>query len=533
MKEAEFIVVGAGSAGCLLANRLSADPGNRVTLLEAGPPDWDPLITIPLLAAINYFRPSLNWGFETEPQPSLGGQRVPLPRGKVLGGTSAINGMMCMRGDKTDYDLWANMGLSGWSYDDVLPLFKAFERNLSHPDGDAYHGRDGELTMVQARGENPLYSAWIDAAIEAGYERNDDFNGARQDGVGFHDFNIRNGRRVSSAAAFLHPVKRRANLDIVTRAQVTRLLFEGKRCTGVEYQKGGGKHQASATRCVTLCGGVYNSPQILQLSGIGNTELLKTHGIEVVADRPEVGQHFQDHMGLFVEWQCLEPNTLYSLFRPDRAIMAVLRAKLFGTGPGAVIPLEAGALVRTRPELDAPDLQLTFVPGLSIATTRKLQREHGFLTSMVVLRPEGEGYVDIRSADPFDQPTIEPKYMQEEADVQTLRAGVRIVREIVSQPAMTRYRGAEIAPGEAVQSDKDIDDWVRSIAIGIWHGLGTCRMGADEDSVVDAQLRVREVTGLRVADASIMPTSIGGNTSIPSMLIAEKAARDILADSGN
>jgi choline dehydrogenase len=530
MQEADFVVIGAGSAGCLLANRLSADPDNQVVLLEAGGKDTDLLIRVPLLAAINYFRASLNWGYETEPQAALGGKRVVLPRGKVLGGTSSINGMMYMRGHRRDYDGWAASGLDGWSYDEVLPHFKAFEHNFSHPEDDAHHGRDGELPVVEARGENPLYERWIAAGVVAGFRRNLDFNGAEQEGVGFHDFNIRNGRRVSSAGAFLHPIADRKNLAVITRAQATRLCFEGKRCVAVEYRQGGTIRKVKVRREAVLSAGVFNSPQLLQLSGIGGGELLRRHGIEMVADSPDVGRNFEDHCGLFVEYKCLQPVSLYSLFRPDRIATALLQAFFFGTGPASRIPLEAGGLLKTNPDLDAPDIQLTFVPGLSLATTRAGQREHGFLTSICILRPKSRGWVEIRSANPLDKPIIQPNYFSAPEDVATIREGAKLVRRIVAQSPLDPYRGAEITPGAAVQSDAELDAWVLRSVSTLWHGSSTCRMGTDAGAVVDKHLKVRGVEGVRVADTSIMPNIIGGNTSIPAMMIAEKCAAMMLGN---
>jgi choline dehydrogenase len=528
MAEADFIIVGAGAAGCLLANRLSADPANRVLLLEAGGRDRNPLIRVPLLAGFLYYVKSLNWPYRTEPDPGLNGRSLVWPRGRVLGGSTAINGMMYMRGHPRDYDDWRQLGLAGWSYEDVLPLFRAFERNASHPGADTYHGRAGELFTEKARGDNPLYAAWLEAAYAAGMPANDDNNGAVQEGLGLYDFNIERGRRVSSAAAFLHPSETRPNLRIITRAQVTALTFDGLRCTGVAYRQGGTEHRASASREVVLCGGAINSPQLMQLSGIGDPALLGQHGIAVRLARPDVGGNLQDHLGVYIQHRCLQPVTLYSLFRPDRAAAAVVRAMLFGTGPAASVPLEAGGFLRTRSDLDIPDIHMTFVPGLSLAATQAAQREHGFLTNFYQLRPRSRGSIAIRSADPLAAPRITPNYLSDPEDCRVMRDGVRLVRHILSQAPMAPFRGEEIAPGPAAQSDDEIDDWVRSSAGTTFHPVGTCRMGADKDAVLDAALRVRGIGALRVVDASAMPLMIGGNTSIPTMMIAEKAARLML-----
>jgi choline dehydrogenase len=525
---ADFIVVGGGSAGCLLANRLSADPANTVVLLEAGGRDRNPLTRVPLLAGLVYYLSSINWGYRTEPDPGLGGRALAWPRGKVLGGCSTINGMMYMRGHRRDYDDWRQLGLTGWGYADVLPYFKAFERNLSHPEDAIYHGRDGELVTAKATGTNPLYQAWLAAAAAAGFPQSVDHNGPEQEGLGFYDFNIDRGRRVTSATAFLSPVAGRRNLDIRTGAEVTRLLYEAGRCTGVEFRRGGEIRQLRARRETLLCGGAINSPALLQRSGIGDGALLQRLGIEIVRDAPEVGRNLQDHLGVYLHWRCLQPITLFSLFRPDVAVRAVAQALLLGTGPGAAVPLEAGGFLRTSPDLDIPDIHVTFVPGLSLATTRAGQREHGFLTNFYLLRPKSRGHLAIRSRDPAQPPAITPRYLAVEDDLVAMRAGVRLVRRIAAQSPLDAYRGAEIAPGSAVTDDAGIDRWIRDTANTTFHPVGTCRMGADEASVVDPTLKVRGIEGLRVVDASIMPTMIGGNTSVPTMMIAEKAADMIL-----
>jgi choline dehydrogenase len=520
---ADVVVIGAGSAGCLLANRLSADPGRRVVLLEAGGRDRNPLTRVPLLAGLVYYLPSLNWGYRTAPDPGLNGRSLPWPRGRVLGGSSTINGMMYMRGHRRDYDGWRQLGLDGWGYDDVLPYFKAFERNLSHPDDHFFHGRDGELVTAQARGANPLYQAWLAAAAACGLPASDDHNAAVQDGLGLYDFNIANGRRVSAATAFLRPVAGRANLTVLTGAQATRLRFDGRRCTGVDYRSGGAARHIAAGE-VALCGGAINSPALLQHSGIGDAALLAAHGIAVVRHCPAVGGNLQDHLGVYLQHRCRQPVTLYRLFRPDVAVRVVAQALLFGSGPAAAVPLEAGGFLRTRPELDIPDIHVTFVPGLSLAASRAGQREHGFLTNFYLLRPQSRGRIAICSADPLAHPRIDPGYLAAAADLRAMRDGVRLVRRIAAAAPLDAFRGAELAPGAAAQSDAAIDDWIRATAGTIFHPAGTCRMGADDDAVVDASLRVRGVAGLRVVDASVMPTLIGGNTSVPTMMIAEKAA---------
>jgi choline dehydrogenase len=529
MKQFDFIIIGAGTAGCVLANRLSADSGVSVLLLEAGGPYHHPMLPIPMMAGLSYFIKSTNWNYESAPEPHLGNRRIAWPRGKVLGGTSSINGMMYIRGHRRDYDSWAASGLAGWSYADVLPYFKRAEGHRGRR--DEFHGTDGPYAVSRAASDNPLYPVFLEACRQAGHPATEDFNGAEQEGVGRQDFNIDKGRRVCGVTAYLAPVRERANLTVVTRAHATRILFDGQRAVGVAYARGGRsgkKAEAGAAREVIVCGGVVNSPALLQLSGIGAADLLRSLDIPVVADLPGVGENLQDHVGAYVQNHCLEPVTLYRLFRADRAALALLRALLFGGGPGASIALEAGGFLRTRPELEIPDVQITFIPGLSLDTTRGKQGRHGFLTHVYLMRPESRGRVAIASADPFAAPRIEPNSMAEESDWRGLRDGVRLVRNIMAQAAFTRYRGGEISPGAEVRSDEDMDAWLRANASSVWHPAGTCGMGNGKDAVVNGELRVHGVAGLRVVDASIMPTLIGGNTATPTIMIAEKAADMIL-----
>lgn len=523
--DADYIIVGAGSAGCLLANRLSADPSVRVLLLEAGSRDWNPLIRVPMMAGLLYYMKSLNWGYETVAQVGLGGRGLVWPRGRVLGGSTAINGMMYIRGNRLDYDGWRQSGLTGWGYDDVLPHFRAFEHNVGAHD-PAFHGHDGELWTERARGDNPIYRAWLDSAAAAGFTANPDFNGATQEGIGLYDFNIRDGRRVSAASAFLAPVRSRPNLVVRTGVEVRRLTFDGdRRCTGLETAMA----PLTARREVILAAGAINSPQLLELSGIGDAERLRGLGIASLVDAPEVGRNLQDHLGIYVQHASLQPVTLYGLMRPDRAIAAGLRALLTGKGPAAAVPLEAGGFLRTRPELDLPDVHVTVVPGLSLATTQLGQMRHGFLTNVYGLRPLSRGSVHIASASPGAKPLIDPAYLMHEADRRTLRYGLALARRIVGQAPLDPFRGAELSPGSDVTSEAAIDAWIAATANTIFHPVGTCRMGADPRSVVDGDLTVRGVSGLRVVDASVMPSIISGNTSAPTMMIAEKAASLILA----
>ena len=529
MKQFDYVIVGAGTAGCVLANRLSAEAGVSVLLLEAGGPYRHPMLPIPMMAGLSYFIKSTNWNYESAPEPHLDNRCIAWPRGKVLGGTSSINGMMYIRGHRKDYDGWAESGLDGWSYADVLPYFKRAEGNRDRH--DEYHGTDGPYTTGRAKSDNPLYPVFLEACRQAGHPETEDFNGAEQEGVGRQDYNIDKGRRVCGATAYLAPVRGRANLHIVTRAHATRLLFEGGRAVGVEFAaggRGGTRKEARAAREVIVCGGAVNSPALLQHSGIGQAEMLRALDIPLVADLPGVGQNLHDHLGAYVQNHCLEPVTLYRLFRADRAALALLRVWLFGDGPGASIALEAGGFLRTRPELEIPDIQVSFVPGLSLDTTRRKQGRHGYLSHFYLMRPKSRGQVAISSADPFAAPDIAPNSMAEEADRRVMRDGVRLVRNIMAQEAFARYRGGEISPGADVQSDNGIDAWVRANATTVWHPVGTCKMGSGEDAVVDAQLRVHGIEGLRVVDASVMTEIIGGNTAAPTIMIAEKAADMIL-----
>jgi len=524
----DYIIVGAGSAGCVLANRLSEDGRHSVLLLEAGGKDSNPLIQVPMVSGLIYFWKSINWNYVTAPQPHLDGRAVNWPRGKVLGGSSSINGMMYMRGHRADYDIWAGKGLPGWGYADILPYFRRSEGHLERL-SDAYHGTAGPLAVVKAKGENPLYGEFLAAGAAEGFKANGDFNGPDQEGLGLYDFNIRDGRRESTATAFLRPAMDRPNLTVWTRALATKILLENGRATGLELTRDGTPVRVTVRREIILSGGAINTPQLLQLSGIGDPAMLKQAGITPQVESREIGRNLQDHLGVYLKYRCKEPITLYSLFRPDRAISAGLRALLFGTGPATSIPLEAGGFLKTRPELDIPDIHITFVPGLNLETTRAGQGQHGYLINFYQLRPESRGEVRIAGGDPTAAPVIDPNYLDAEADRRCMRDGVRLARRIGASPALARHDAGEISPVAADLRDDDaIDAWVRAGANTIFHPVGTCRMGSDAGAVVDGELKVRGVLGLRVADASVMPTIVGGNTSAPTMMIAEKAADMIL-----
>lgn len=524
--EFDFIVVGAGSAGCVLANRLSEDGQHRVLLIEAGGRDRNPFIHLPLTAGLVYFWKSINWNYEIAAQPHMDNRAFPWPRGKVLGGSSSINGMMYMRGNRADYDGWRQAGLSGWGYEDVLPYFKRSEGHVDRTDG--FHGTEGPLRVETAKAENPLYDAFLKSAVAAGHPRTADHNGLRQEGLGPYDFNIRNGRRESSATAFLRPAEGRRNLEVWTGAQAHRVILEDRRAVGVEIDGDGPGAIVRAQQEVVLCCGALGSPQLLELSGIGDPDILKAAGVAPVHPMKSVGTNLHDHLGVYLTYRCREPVTLYGLFRPDRMLMAGLNALMFRRGPATSVPLEVGGFLRTRSDLDLPDIHITFLPGLNLETSRKGQGRHGYLINFYPLRPLSRGTSHIAGSDPTADPVIDPNYLSHPADMRCMRDGVRLARRIGETGPLAGYNAGEISPTRDVRSDEEIDAWVRASANTIFHPVGTCRMGADDDSVVDAELRVRGIDRLRVADASVMPDIVGGNTSAPTMMIAERAADMLL-----
>ena len=536
----DYIIVGAGSAGCVLANRLSADPACSVLLIEAGGKDRNLLFRLPMLMGKLFHSGIYNWRYHTASVPSLDGRSLYWPRGKVLGGSSTINGMIYVRGNRHDYDRWAQLGLGGWSYDEVLPAFCRSEGHV-HRD-DAYHGRAGELTVCRARGTNPLFGAFIEAGYQAGHPVNDDFNGPEQQGFGRYDFNIRRGKRCSTSVAFLQPIRHRRNLTIMTDCLVRRVMVEGDRATGIEIAQRANARTIRAEREVILCAGTVNSPQLLMLSGIGPGDELKRHGIPVVHEVPGVGRNLQDHVDCVLAYACTKPITLYRDLRADRLIRSVAEGMLFGRGVATTFPYEAGAFLKTRPDLLAPDVQVHFMPALESAAKlhfskpfRKppLEETHGFSMRVGPVNPESRGWIGLRSADPAHAPLIQPNYLQDGADCRTTIAGIRMVRDVVAQPAFAAYRGRELAPGDAVQSDAELTAWLRANAMTTFHPVGTCRMGNDKMAVVDGRLAVRGITCLRVADASVMPIIISGNTNAPAIMIGEKAAEFILGADEN
>ena len=522
----DYVIVGAGSAGCVLANRLSADPGTSVCLIEAGPADRSPLIHAPLgIAAIVPTR-HVNWAFDTVPQAGLNGRLGYQPRGRALGGSSSINAMIYMRGHRGDYDDWAALGNRGWSYADVLPWFRKSERN--ERGADAYHGAEGELNVADLRSPNPVSFAFVEAAKSRGQRANPDFNGAEQEGVGLYQVTQKEGRRCSAAVAFLHPVAARPNLRVLVECRALRLVLAGGRATGVEVALGRHRETIEAAREVILAAGTFGSPQLLLLSGIGPRAEIERHGIALRHELSGVGEHLQDHVDYVLAYKSSSSDLLgLSLRGAWKLGRAVFEYRARGTGLITSNAAEAGGFVKTRAGLERPDVQLHFVVSALVDHARKLVPGHGMSCHACVLRPKSTGRVALASADPFTPPRIDPNFLAAEEDLATLLAGFKLAREIMAADALAPWREREMHT-EGVVSDDELAHRLRQRADTIYHPVGTCRMGADEMAVVDGELRVRGLEGLRVVDASVMPKLVGGNTNAPVIMIAERAAEAIL-----
>jgi choline dehydrogenase len=521
----DYIVVGAGSAGAVVANRLSADARNRVLLLEAGPAS-NPWSRVPIGYAKLINNPAANWLYTAEPEANTNGRRLPAPRGRMLGGSSAINGNAFVRGQAQDFDTWAQMGNRGWSYKDVLPFFKRMESYQGGGD-DAFRGREGPLRVTNPEPRDPLYAALIKAAGEVGIAHNPDYNGARQDGIAMSQATIADGRRMSTAHCYLDPVRNRQNLRIETGALTEAVLLDGKRCTGVRYSVDGAVREARAAREVVISAGTFNSPQLLELSGIGQPERLRSLGLEVRHALPGVGENLRDHYAPRTRWSIgARGITFNDRGRGLQLVHQALRYLLTGKGMLGMVAAPLRAFVRSREGLEAPDLLLGWVPMLTEPGPKgpKLSSQSGMTCYAHPMRPESKGHVHIAAADPRRQPAINFNFLSAPIDGELTVRAIRVARSIMTAPAMSSMQVAEIAPGTARATDDAILDWVKQAAETTYHPVGTCKMGSDAMAVVDDQLRVRGIDGLRVADASIMPTLTSGNTNAPSIMIGEKAA---------
>jgi choline dehydrogenase len=527
----DYIVVGAGSAGCALAARLSEQPEARVLLLEAGPWDWNPVFHIPLASGKALRDGWYGWQFPCEADEGLGGRALTFPRGRVMGGSSSINGMVYIRGNAADFDQWAADGNAGWSYSDVLPLFKKSECHQSRR--DSFHGTSGELGVSTAAGNSEVFGAFIEAGVQAGFARNLDFNGQTQNGFGFFDFTIAHGRR-SSSTAFLHAARRRRNLTIRPNSTITRVILVAGKAVGVEYVRGSRRFTAYAAETI-LCAGSIKSPQLLMLSGIGDPAKLRQAGVTVQHALAGVGKNLQDHAHVPVQFACSKRVTMYSMIRADRIAWSMARAVVLRNGPAASFPTEAGAFTCSDGSSGLPDIQYHLINALGLSRVRfpwarrtSALDQEGFTISVCLLQPQSKGEVSLRTSDPLEQPRIRTNWFSERRDLGVIKAGVEQLRHVASRSALAPYIGKPLNVNDATLRGRELEEWVRASCGSVHHQIGTCKMGHDETSVVDAQLRVHGVPGLRVADASIMPTLVRGNTNAASIMVGEKAAQILM-----
>ncbi len=525
----DYIVVGAGSAGCVLANRLTASGRHRVLLLEAGGRDNHMWIHIPLGFAKLFDNAKVNWRYASEPEPELNNRKIIQPRGRVLGGSSSINGLLYIRGQHEDYDHWRQLGNAGWAFQDVLPYFRRAEDQ--ERGADELHGTGGPLSVSDVCEPHPLCEAFIAAAEQSGIPRNDDFNGPTQEGAGYFQLTAKNGRRWSTAAGYLKQARQRHNLKIELNALATRILFSGQRAVGIEYRQGEATRTAYADGEVILSGGAFNSPQLMQLSGIGPADLLRSHGIQVVADMPGVGSDLQDHLQVRMQFRCTEPITANDVInrwrhRYGAGIRYILTRKgLLSVGAGY-----AGAFFRTRPDLETPDVQIHFLIFSTETAGAAVHPFSGFMASVCQLRPQSRGFVRIKSADPGMPPAIQPRYLSARNDCDTIVAGLKQLRKVMGQPVMRKLIAEERSPGENIASDADLLAYARNTGTTVYHPTSTCRMGPDANAVVNERLRVHGFERLRVIDASIMPALVSGNTNAAAIMIGEKGSDMVLKD---
>ncbi|MBN9076884.1 MAG: choline dehydrogenase [Rhizobiales bacterium 65-79] len=529
MPEADYVIVGSGSAGSALAYRLSEDGRHSVIVIEYGGTDYGPLIQMPAALSIPLNMSRYDWGFSSEPEPHLGGRVLATPRGKVLGGSSSINGMVYVRGHARDFDHWAEEGARGWSFADVLPYYKRLE--TAHGGEAGWRGTDGPMHVQRGSSRNPLFAAFIEAGRQAGFETTADYNGSKQEGFGPMEQTIHGGRRWSAANAYLRPALKRKNVSLVS-GFARRVVVEGKRAVGVEIERRRKVEIVKARREVIVAASSINSPKLLMLSGIGPAAQLREHGIEVVADRPGVGRNLQDHLELYIQQASTRPITLYSKLNPFSKALIGAEWLFFKTGLGASNHFEAAAFVRSRAGVDYPDIQYHFLPVAIRYDGKAAAKSHGFQAHVGPMRSKSRGSVTLRSSDPADRPSIRFNYMEHPDDWSDFRHCIRLTREIFGQKAFDDFRGEEIAPGARAQSDDELDDFIRAHVESAYHPCGTCRMGAADDpmSVVDPECRVIGVEGLRVADSSIFPRITNGNLNAPSLMTGEKAADHILGN---